>query len=74
MAGKILKDACRRISVEGVSTHSFRRTALTMMSSAGIPLRVSNKLRLEINLPHQTLREDALQNLPDYCSLGRKLR
>ena len=40
MADKILKDACRRISVEGVSTHSFRPTALTMMSSTGIPLRV----------------------------------
>lgn len=38
-ADKILRDACKRIGVEGVSTHSFRRTALTMMSSAGIPLR-----------------------------------
>ncbi|WP_345940639.1 hypothetical protein [Nostoc sp. UIC 10630] len=27
------------MGVEGVSTHSFRRTALTQMSSAGIPLR-----------------------------------
>lgn len=39
MADKILRDACKRIGVEGVSTHSFRRTALTQMSSAGIPLR-----------------------------------
>lgn len=36
---KILKDACERIGLVGVSTHSFRRTALTMMSSAGVPLR-----------------------------------
>ncbi|MBD1864819.1 tyrosine-type recombinase/integrase [Trichocoleus sp. FACHB-46] len=28
----------------GVSTHSFRRTALTQMSSAGIPLRVIQEI------------------------------
>jgi integrase/recombinase XerD len=39
MADKILKKACERIGIVGVSTHSFRRTALTQMSSAGIPLR-----------------------------------
>ena len=39
MADKILKKACERIGVVGVSTHSFRRTALTQMCSAGIPLR-----------------------------------
>lgn len=38
-ADKILRDACRKIELEGVSTHSFRRTALTRMSDAGIPLR-----------------------------------
>jgi integrase/recombinase XerD len=38
-ADKILKAACQRIGIEGVSTHSFRRTALTQMHNAGIPLR-----------------------------------
>ncbi|MBR8841043.1 MAG: site-specific integrase [Stigonema ocellatum SAG 48.90 = DSM 106950] len=38
-AHKILVTACDRLALEGVSTHSFRRTALTMMSSAGVPLR-----------------------------------
>lgn len=38
-ADKILRDACKRVELVGVSTHSFRRTALTMMSSAGVPLR-----------------------------------
>ncbi|MFL9458097.1 tyrosine-type recombinase/integrase [Tolypothrix bouteillei VB521301_2] len=38
-ADKILKDACNRVGLTGVSTHSFRRTALTQMSSAGVPLR-----------------------------------
>ena len=39
MAHKLLVSACDRIGLLGVSTHSFRRTALTMMSSAGVPLR-----------------------------------
>ena len=38
-ADKVLKNACQRIGIEGVSTHSFRRTALTQMHNAGIPLR-----------------------------------
>lgn len=39
MADKIPKAACDRVGLVGVSTHSFRRTALTQMCSAGIPLR-----------------------------------
>ena len=35
----VLKGACRRVGLVGVSTHSFRRTCLTNMSSAGVPLR-----------------------------------
>ena len=27
------------VQLEGVSTHSFRRTALTQMSDSGVPLR-----------------------------------
>lgn len=38
-AAKILRKICRDLEIEGVSTHSFRRTALTRMSDAGIPLR-----------------------------------
>ena len=44
MADKILRDACKSVGLFGVSTHSFRRTALTMMSSAGIPLRVIQEI------------------------------
>ena len=43
-ADKILRDACKIVGLFGVSTHSFRRTALTMMSSAGIPLRVIQEI------------------------------
>ena len=43
-ASRILAEACSRVGMEGFSTHSFRRTALTQMSNAGIPLRVIQKL------------------------------
>ena len=35
-----LRDACKKIGIEGVSTHSFRRSALTAASDKGVPLRV----------------------------------
>ena len=38
-ADKILKAACASVGLVGISTHSFRRTALTQMANAGIPLR-----------------------------------
>lgn len=38
-ADRILREACRKLEIEGVSTHSFRRTSLTRMSDAGVPLR-----------------------------------
>jgi integrase/recombinase XerD len=43
-AHKILQEACRRVGIEGASTHSFRRTALTKMSDQGIPLRVIQQI------------------------------
>lgn len=51
-ASRILKVACERIGLEGVSTHSFRRTALTQLSNAGIPLRVIQQIS-----GHRTLDE-----------------
>lgn len=51
-AARILKAACSRVGIEGVSTHSFRRTALTQMSNAGIPLRVIQEIS-----GHRTLTE-----------------
>jgi integrase/recombinase XerD len=43
-ADKLLRSACLRVGLVGVSTHSFRRTALTTMASAGIPLRVIQEI------------------------------
>ena len=38
-ADAILRSVCQKLEIEGVSTHSFRRTALTRMSDSGVPLR-----------------------------------
>ena len=38
-ADAILREILFKLEIEGVSTHSFRRTALTRMSDAGIPLK-----------------------------------
>ena len=43
-AHKLLQAAFERVGIVGASTHSFRRTALTQMSAAGIPLRVIQEL------------------------------
>ena len=49
-ADKILRSACSSVGLVGVSTHSFRRTALTMMSNAGVPLRVIQEISGHNNL------------------------
>lgn len=43
-ADRILKKACIAVNIEGVSTHSFRRSALTHMHRSGIPLRTIQKI------------------------------
>jgi integrase/recombinase XerD len=43
-ADKILRDICSQLGLLGVSTHSFRRTALTSLSSAGVPLRIIQRI------------------------------
>ena len=35
-----LRNACKTLGIQGVSAHSFRRSALTAASDKGIPLRV----------------------------------
>jgi integrase/recombinase XerD len=51
-AARLFRQACKRVGIEGASTHSFRRTALTQMSNAGIPLRVIQEIS-----GHRTLTE-----------------
>jgi len=49
-ASRILRETCESVGLEGVSTHSFRRTALTQMSNAGIPLRIIQEVSGHRNL------------------------
>ncbi len=39
-----LRNACNKLDIRGVSTHSCRRSALTSMSDKGTPLRVIQKI------------------------------
>ncbi|MEH2394916.1 MAG: tyrosine-type recombinase/integrase [Nostoc sp.] len=54
-AARILREACKQAGIIGVSTHSFRRTALTQMSNAGIPLRVVQEISGHRNLEQKYL-------------------
>jgi len=49
-AARILREAFERVGIEGGSTHSFRRTGLTQLSNAGIPLRVIQEISGHNNL------------------------
>lgn len=49
-AAILLRRAFFRADIEGASTHSFRRTALTRMSNAGIPLRIIQEISGHRNL------------------------
>ena len=49
-ASRILRRACNKVGIQGVSTHSFRRTALTLMSNEGIPLRIIQEISGHRNL------------------------
>ena len=65
-ADKILRKACKRVGLIGVSSHSFRRTALTQMSDNGIPLRVIQEISGHRNLGHV----QAYIEVRDYQVLG----
>jgi len=49
-AAAIFREGCQRADIVGASTHSCRRTALTLMSNAGIPLRVIQEVSGHRNL------------------------
>jgi integrase/recombinase XerD len=50
MADKLLRDACDRVGLVGVSTHSFRRSALTQMNNGGVALRTIMDISGHANL------------------------
>jgi len=43
-ADLVLRQACQKLGIKGVSTHSFRRTALTRMHLARVPLRTIQRI------------------------------
>ncbi|NET08258.1 MAG: site-specific integrase [Merismopedia sp. SIO2A8] len=49
-ASRVLRKACNKLGIRGVSTHSFRRTALTQLSNEGIPLRIIQEVSGHRNL------------------------
>jgi len=57
-ADAILRDALQRVGIEGASTHSFRRTAITHMHNARVPIK-----HIQTISGHKTL--SALQRYVD---------
>jgi integrase/recombinase XerD len=57
-----LRNACDYLGVEGVSTHSFRRTGLTKLYKQGVPLKT---------LQERTGHAD-LGNLAKYLAIGKE--
>jgi integrase/recombinase XerD len=49
-AARVLREVFQRVRIEGGSTHSFRRTGLTLLSNAGIPLRIIQEISDHRNL------------------------
>jgi len=66
-ADRKLREACRRAEIEGVSTHSFRRTALTYMYRDGIPTRTIMEISGHTNL---TTLQEYLDVLPEHVEIA----
>ncbi|QLE59888.1 site-specific integrase [Nostoc sp. TCL26-01] len=49
-AALIFREGCRLVDIEGASSHSCRRTALTIMHRNGVPLRVIQEISGHRNL------------------------
>ncbi|WP_172193446.1 tyrosine-type recombinase/integrase [Microcoleus asticus] len=43
-ASDLFQEACEKVGIIGASTHSLRRSALTQMSNAGIPVRIIQEI------------------------------
>jgi hypothetical protein len=62
-ADRILREAFEPIGIEGVSTHSFRRTARSRaMSNAGIPLRIIQEISGHSNSNNCSAKKEVKPN------------
>jgi integrase/recombinase XerD len=69
-ADLVLRQACDQLGFKGISTHSFRRTALTRMHMAGVPLRTIQRISGHSSLATLSLYlEVSDQNLIDAVGL-----
>lgn len=60
-----LRKACDYIGLKGVSTHSFRRTAVTRLYHAGVDLKTLQKRTGHVNLANLALYVDVPQTAVD---------
>lgn len=69
-ADLVLRQACQKLGFKGISTHSFRRTALTRMHAAGVPLRTIQRISGHSSLAALSVYlEVSDQNLIDAVNL-----
>jgi integrase/recombinase XerD len=69
-ADLVLRETCLKLGFKGISTHSFRRTALTRMHSQGVPLRTIQRISGHSSLATLSLYlEVSDQNLIDAVGL-----
>ena len=63
-ASHILQDACKRVGLLGVSTHSFRRSTITAMHRAGVGLKTIQSIS----------GHTSLQNLERYIAVDERAK
>ena len=64
-ADAALRKACDYIGLIGVSTHSFRRTSITRLHDAGVPLKTIQKRTGHANLANLSLYIEVPQSAVD---------
>lgn len=60
-----LRKACDYIGLQGVSTHTFRRTSITRLHDAGVPLKTIQKRTGHANLANLSLYIEVPQTAVD---------
>ena len=64
-ADLVLRQVCEQLQLKGVSTHSFRRTGITKLHDAGVPLRRIQARTGHVSLGNLALYVDVRQSEVD---------